>query len=66
MIRNSALEKAHRIISDQVGMWRIGGGPDPEVACLAEDVGMADQVLTRPHAVAAEITAYLDDIARNP
>lgn len=66
MSRNPALENAHRIISERVGILRIGNGPDPEVQRLAEAVGMADEVLTRPRAVAAEITAYLNDIVRNP
>lgn len=66
MTRNPALENATRIVGERVGMVWLGSGPDPEVLRLAEVVGMADQVLSRPRAVAAEITRYLDDIRRNP
>lgn len=66
MTRNPALENACQIVADCVGIMRIGTGPDPEVIRLAKVVGMADQLLTRPRAVAKEITLYLDDLVANP
>lgn len=37
-----------------------------EIAYLAKQVRMEDQIATAPVAVANEISRYLDDIARNP
>jgi hypothetical protein len=66
MARNPALENATRIIAQRVGMSWAGPGPDSEVMRLAADVGMEDEIISRPRAVADEITAYLDDLVRNP
>jgi hypothetical protein len=66
MTANPALENATHRIGRETGILRVGDGPDPEIMRLAETVGMADEVLTRPIAVAHEITRYLDDIVRTP
>ncbi len=54
-------------IASQVGMWRVGGGEDPEVIRIAADLGFSrDDVATRPSVVAAAITEYLDELVHNP
>lgn len=56
-----------RTVASQVGMMRIGGGEDPAVMDIAADLGFSrDDVGRRPAIVAAAITEYLDDLARNP
>lgn len=63
------LDEGARTVNDTVGMPRIGWstGMRDEVLDLAARVGMTQQdVQNRPKTVAREITAYLDDIARNP
>lgn len=69
MARNPALASACRIIAARVGITVIGqptDEPDAEILHLAGEVGMIDEILSSPGAVAREITAYLDDMKRNP
>ena len=66
MSRNPALENAIRIVAHEVGICAPIASLMEEIPELADRVGMRDELQSRPRSVAAEITRYLDDIARDP
>lgn len=63
------LDERAQLVNDTVGMPRIGWSPGmlQNVVDLAEQVGTTPtDIINRPTDTAREITAYLDDLARDP